>query len=233
MKRIALIAGVSIATLVCAGPTAVHAAPCNVDSWWGRLQDSRAARAAGPSETHQAAPPSTEKSTDRKVADKTPGAAFGPAARHRLDRQAARDAVRRRRAGRQHRDVDRAPPAIRRRPACSRSSRRTGITSPISTMRRCPTCSASPGRAPRCTRGPCPAIRRRTAASGCTESFAETALEDDQDGRARHHHSRRGRADDDRARPAVRADAAQDGHCADRARCAGAERSGCPGAERP
>ena len=78
----------------------------------------------------------------------------GAAAHHRLDRQAARDAVRRRPAGGEHRRSRPAPRAIRRRWACSASSRRTAITSPISTTRRCPTCSASPGRARRCTGPP-------------------------------------------------------------------------------
>ena len=58
--------------------------------------------------------------------------------------------------------------AMRRRPACSASSRRIAGTVPTSiTTPRCSTCSGSPGRGWPCTRAWFQTARRRTAASGC------------------------------------------------------------------
>ena len=49
---------------------------------------------------------------------------------------------------------------------------RAGIARTFIAARRCPTCSASPGPASRCTKACCRAIRRRMAASACPGAFA-------------------------------------------------------------
>jgi lipoprotein-anchoring transpeptidase ErfK/SrfK len=77
MKRIALIAGVSIATLLSAGPAAVHAAPFSVDSWWGGFRTVAPPEQQARPKPIRPRPRSTEK-TDRKVADKPLAPPSGP-----------------------------------------------------------------------------------------------------------------------------------------------------------
>jgi lipoprotein-anchoring transpeptidase ErfK/SrfK len=78
MKRIALIAGVSIATLVSAGPAAVQAAPFSADTWWGGFRTAAPPEQQARPKPFRPRPRSTEKSTDRKVADKAPAPPSGP-----------------------------------------------------------------------------------------------------------------------------------------------------------
>ena len=97
--------------------------------------------------------------------------------------------------------------AIRPRPACSASFRRTAGTAPISmTTRRCSSCSGSPGPASRCTRASSRTIRHRTAASACPRP-SPTDVDGHEDGRARHRLPWRSRPGRNRPREAVHAEA--------------------------
>ena len=99
--------------------------------------------------------------------------AQGPGADFRVHRSAEAASLQRRHPCRRYLGRDRRAAACRRRPACSASFRNRSSTAPISiAARRCRSCSASPGRASRCTRARISAIRRRTAASACRGEFA-------------------------------------------------------------
>ena len=206
MKRAALIAGVSVVTLLCAGPTQVSAA------WNSRILvghvpdglDPIAPRAERPLKPRSR--PAERSPSGREQADKTPPIPSGRAAHHRLDRQAARDAVRRRRAVRKHGDFlghagpsdadgrvhghPEEPPSrlqsLQRVDALHAAHHLVGLRA----ARRAPARLSGVAR----LRPPDHELRA-------------TALEDDQDGRARHRHAPRGCAAGVRARPPVRAEA--------------------------
>ena len=219
MKRAALIAGVSIATLVCAGPTKVAAA-WSAESWWNR---SPAVSAPDPAPRKSIKPQrsgrTTEGRADRRQKRQDAADPVGTAARHRLDRQAARDAVRRRHAGRKHRDF------LRHRQPSDADGRVHGHPEEpaprLQSLQRLDALHAAHHlvglRAPR---------RTPARLSGVPwlrppdQQLRATALEGDQDGRARHRHPPRRRADGVRARPPVRAEAEDGGGTAEARRAA-------------
>ena len=104
MKRAALVAGVSFAALLMAGSAQVRAA-ANPEIWWA---NSRAVTAYDlPARRSVKARSRASEKAERQGWTCGRQDAADPvraAAHHRLDRQAARDAVRQRPAGRQHRD---------------------------------------------------------------------------------------------------------------------------------
>ena len=78
MKRIALIAGVSIATLMCAGPAA-QAAPYSADSWWSNSRTAAPAEEpARPKITKPRQPAEKANVKGPRTADKTPAPPSGP-----------------------------------------------------------------------------------------------------------------------------------------------------------
>ena len=210
MKRAALIAGVSVATLLCAGPSEVSAA-WNSNSWWGNSTAVEPIEPP-PRRSFKPRPRPAERQIQAEREQERQDAAdpAGTAAHHRLDRQAARDAVRRRRAVRKHGDFlghrepsdadgrvhgDPEEPAprlqsLRRSDALHAAHHLVGFRA----ARRAPArLSGIPWLRP------------------SDHELRATALEGDQDGRARHRHAARGCAAGVRPRPPVRAEAEDGG----------------------
>ena len=199
MKRAALIAGVSVAALICAPDADDGLGRVRTPtSWWSA---SRAAsdrhRAAAKTDRieararqagrRQAARPD-EREGRQDAADPA-----GTAAHHRLDRQAARDAVRRRRAGREHGDF-----LGHRQPsdADGRVQRDPEEPPPrLQSLRRADALHAAHhlvGR--RAARRPPARLSGLARLRPADHELRAIALEGHQDRRARHHHPRRGRA---------------------------------------
>ena len=213
MKRAALVAGVSFAALLMAGSAQVLAAaePRNLV---GQFPGRHGIRSAG-AEIHQGALQGVRegRGQGRTCGRQDAADPVRAAAHHRFDRQAARDAVRRRPAGRQHRDF------LRHRRSSDADGRVHGHPERppprLQPLRRVDALHAAhhlvglraARRAPARLSGVAwlrPADRKLRA----------TALEDHQDGRAGHRHPPRGRAARVRARPPVRAEAEDGGGAA-------------------
>ena len=211
MKRAALIAGVSVVTLLCAGPRRFRphwSSELLVGHTPGRLH--RSSRRRDDLQAALQSPPKAKSKRNESKNDKTPPIPSGTAAHHRLDRQAARDAVRRRRAVRKHGDF-----LGHREPSDADGRVHGDPEEPaprLQSLRRADALHAAHHLVG------CRAARRAPARlSGIAwlrpsdHELRATALEGDQDGRARHRHAARGYAAGVRPRPPVRAEAEDGG----------------------